>query len=92
MAVNAPWTSRAMELRRRMGIFLSGTESRRRRHGLEAREKLNLLSQLRANAAGAEAEGRPFGFSSAGIDEAVAHVRRGVQDGVGAETVFKGDF
>lgn len=57
-----------------------------------AREKLDLLHQLRADAAGAAAEGRAFGFPSGEIDEAIAHVHRGVQDGVGTETVFKGDY
>lgn len=59
---------------------------------LAAREKLDLLHQLKADAAGAEAEGREFGFTSAEIDEAIAYVHQGVQDGVGTETVLKGDF
>lgn len=57
-----------------------------------AREKLDLLNQLKADASGAAAEGREFGFTSGEIDEAIAHVHRGVQDGVGAETVLKGDY
>ena len=57
-----------------------------------AREKLDLLHQLRADAAGAEAEGHALGFASREIDEAIAHVHRGVQDGVGTETAFKGDY
>ncbi|MCR6637375.1 hypothetical protein [Devosia sp.] len=57
-----------------------------------AREKLDLLHQLRADASGAEAEGRGFGFTSGEIDEAIAHVHRGVQHGVGTQTVFKGDY
>lgn len=57
-----------------------------------AREKLDLLQQLRADAAGAAAEGREFGFTAGEIDEAIAHVHRGVQDGVGTETAFKGDY
>lgn len=57
-----------------------------------AREKLDLLNQLRADATGSEAEGRAFGFTSGEIEEAIAHVHRGVQDGVGTETVFKGDY
>lgn len=63
------------------------------RHSLfTAREKLDLLNRLKADASGAEAEGRAFGFASGEIDEAIAYVRQGVQDGVGAETVLKGDF
>ncbi|MBN9335012.1 hypothetical protein [Devosia sp.] len=55
-----------------------------------AREKLDLLGQMRADAAGAEAEGDAFGFSSAEIAAAIAHVRRGVEDGGRSKTVFKG--
>jgi hypothetical protein len=57
-----------------------------------AREKLDLLQQLKADAANADAEGPGFGFASGEIDEAIAHVHQGVQDGVGTETVLKGDF
>lgn len=57
-----------------------------------AREKLDLLQQLKADASGAAAEGREFGFTTGEIDEAIAHVRRGVQDGAGADTIFKGDY
>lgn len=57
-----------------------------------AREKLDLLQQLRADAAGAAAEGREFGFAAGEIDEAIAYVHQGVQDGVGTETAFKGDY
>lgn len=59
---------------------------------LTAREKLDLLNQLKADAAGAAAEGREFGFAAGEIDEAIAYVHQGVQDGVGTETVLKGDF
>jgi hypothetical protein len=55
-----------------------------------AREKLDLLGQMRADAAGAEAEGDAFGFSSAEIAAAIAHVRRGVEDGGHSKTAFKG--
>lgn len=57
-----------------------------------AREKLDLLNQLKAEATGAEVEGNPVAFEPAEIDEAIAHVREGVANGVGTETVFKGDF
>lgn len=57
-----------------------------------AREKLDLLNQLKADAVGAASEGREFGFTAEEIDEAMAHVHAGVQDGVGTETVLKGDY
>jgi hypothetical protein len=57
-----------------------------------AKEKLDLLQQLKANATGAQADGTDFGFTVGEIDEAIAHVRQGVQNGVGTDTVFKGDF
>jgi hypothetical protein len=57
-----------------------------------AREKLDLLNQLKADATGASLEGKEFGFEPEEIDEAIAEVHQGVQDGVGAETVLKGDF
>lgn len=57
-----------------------------------AREKLDLLTQLKADVAGAQAEGDDFGFTSGEIDEAIAHVRQGAQEGVGTQTVLKGDF
>ena len=57
-----------------------------------AKEKLELLHQLKSDASGANAEGDEFGFTPGEIDEAIAHVRQGVQDGVGASTVLKGDY
>lgn len=57
-----------------------------------AREKLDLLHQLKADASGAEAEGREFGFASGEIEEAIAHVHSDVQEGVGTTTTFKGDY
>jgi len=57
-----------------------------------AREKLDLLQQLKADAAGAQAEGDDLGFTAGEIDEAIAYVRKGVQEGVGTETVLKGDY
>ncbi|WIY53358.1 hypothetical protein O9Z70_02135 [Devosia sp. YIM 151766] len=63
------------------------------RHTLfTAREKLDLLQQLKAEATGAQIEGAAVAFEPAEIDAAIAHVREGVARGVGAETVFKGDF
>ncbi len=59
---------------------------------LTAREKLDLLNQLKADAAGAGSDGRSIGFEPEEIDEAIAHVREGVAEGVGTETVLKGDY
>ena len=56
-----------------------------------AREKLDLLKELKADATGAEAEGRAFGFTSGEIDDAIAHVHQDVQDGMGTKTGFKGE-
>jgi len=57
-----------------------------------AREKLDLLNQLKADATGAGQEGEDLGFGAEEIDQAIAEVREGVQNGVGADTVLKGDF
>ena len=40
----------------------------------------------------ADAEGEDLGVTAGEIDEAIAYVREGVQDGVGSQTVLKGDF
>jgi hypothetical protein len=57
-----------------------------------AREKIELLNRLKADATGAQAEGDPVAFELEEIDLAIAEVREGVQRGVGTETVLKGDF
>lgn len=57
-----------------------------------AREKIDLLNQLKAEVTGANAEGDDLGFSPEEIDAAIAHVREDVADGVGSQTMFKGDF
>jgi hypothetical protein len=57
-----------------------------------AREKLELLTELKAQSATAGDRGGDIGFSMDEIDEAIAEVRQGVQNGVGAQTVLKGDF
>jgi hypothetical protein len=57
-----------------------------------AKEKIELLNQLKADAAVAAQEGREIAVESDEIDAAIAEVRQGVQDGVGAETVLRGDF
>jgi len=55
-----------------------------------AKEKLDLLRQLKADAT--SQDHADLGFAPGEIDEAMAEVRRGVQSGVGSETVIKGDF
>jgi hypothetical protein len=57
-----------------------------------AKEKIELLQQLKAEVTGAHHEGDDMGFSAEEIDTAIAEVRQGVENGVGAETVLKGDF
>lgn len=57
-----------------------------------AKEKIELLNQLKADVTGASQEGKQIGFDPEEIDAAIAEVRQGVQDGVGAQTVLKGDF
>jgi hypothetical protein len=57
-----------------------------------AREKIDLLNQLKAEATGAQIEGDPVAFEPEEIDLAIAEVREGVQRAVGADTVLKGDF
>lgn len=57
-----------------------------------AKEKIELLNQLKADVTGASQEGTELGFEAEEIDAAIDEVRRGVQSGVGTETVLKGDF
>jgi len=57
-----------------------------------AKEKIALLHQLKADATGASQEGDELGFDAEEIDQAIAEVRLGVQNGVGTDTVIKGDF
>ena len=57
-----------------------------------AKEKIELLNQLKADATVAAQEGREIAVDADEIDSAIADVRQGVQDGVGADTVLKGDF
>lgn len=59
---------------------------------LTAREKIELLNRMKADATGALEEGRDLGYDPAEIDEAIEVVRQGVQEGVGTQTVLKGDF
>ena len=57
-----------------------------------AKEKLDMLNQLKADAAAAGEEGQQLGFTAEEIEQAIAEVHQGVQDGVGSQTVLKGDF
>ena len=57
-----------------------------------AKEKIELLNQLKTEVTGAQQEGDDIGFDAEEIDAAIAEVRQGVESGVGADTVLKGDF
>lgn len=57
-----------------------------------AREKIELLGQLKADAAQVQREGREPAVNAEEIDAAIAEVRQGVQAGNGADTVLQGDF
>lgn len=57
-----------------------------------AKEKIELLNQLKADVTGASQEGTELGLDADEIDQAIAEVRQGVQAGVGSDTIFKGDF
>ena len=59
---------------------------------LTAKDKIELLNQLKADVTGAHHEGKSMAVDADEIDAAIAEVRRGVQDGVGAHTVARGDF
>jgi hypothetical protein len=56
-----------------------------------AREKIDLLNTLKAEATGIALDEDELGFSPEDIDEAIEEVRIGVQNGQGAETVLRGD-
>jgi hypothetical protein len=80
-------------LRQRMGGQDNLSPGQIAHHTLfTAREKIELLNQLKAEAINAQAEGDPVVFEPAEIDQAIADVREGVERGVGSETVLKGDF
>ena len=55
-----------------------------------AREKIDLLNELKTEAGRSEGDSG-LGFSAEEIDRAIAEVRRKVQNGVGADTVLRGD-
>jgi hypothetical protein len=56
-----------------------------------AREKIELLSEIKAEVSGHAPNEDDLGFSAEEVDEAIAEVRRGVQNGIGADTVLGGD-
>lgn len=57
-----------------------------------AKEKIELLNQLKAEVTGVQQKGDELGFDAEEVDAAIAEVREGVENGVGAGTVLKGDF
>lgn len=59
---------------------------------LTAREKLDLLHQIKAEVSGEAVNRDELGFDPEEVDTAIAHVREGVQNGVGTQTVLKGDY
>ncbi len=61
---------------------------------LTAREKIDLLNQLKADVTGAQQEGgdTQVGFDATEIDAAIEEVRMGVQNGVNSDTVLRGDY
>lgn len=56
-----------------------------------AREKIDLLNKLKAEASGSTANEDGVGYSPEEIDEAIAEVRMGTQNGEPAATVLGGD-
>lgn len=59
---------------------------------LTAREKLDLLHRLKAEVSDAAASSTEIGFDPEEIDDALAELHRGAEDGVGSQTVWRGDF
>jgi len=57
-----------------------------------AREKIELLHQIKAEIGGEAANVDELGFTPEEVDAAIAHVRKGVEEGVGTQTVLKGDY
>lgn len=57
-----------------------------------AKEKIELLNQLKSDATAAGEDGKALGFDGNEIDQAIAAVRQGVQDGIGGDAVTKGDI
>lgn len=57
-----------------------------------AKEKIDLLHKLKAEVSSSNANGDDLGFTAEEVDAAIAEVRQGVENDVGASTVLKGDF
>jgi hypothetical protein len=56
---------------------------------LTAREKLELLSRLKAEVTGALENSEDLGLAPGEIDEAIQHVRFDVRNGIGEETILQ---
>lgn len=56
-----------------------------------AKEKIDLLSQMKADLSVAQQEGLEPAFALNAIDQAIAEVRQDVEDGHGTETLSRGD-
>lgn len=56
---------------------------------LTPREKLDLLTRLRAEVTGALENSEDLGLSPAEIDEAIGEVKLDVESGVGAEAILR---
>lgn len=58
---------------------------------LTAREKLDLLTRLRAEVMGALEDSRDLGVTPGEIDQAIDEVRLDVENGIGEETILRED-
>ena len=56
-----------------------------------AKEKIELLSQMKADLTVAQQEGLEPAFSLEEIDRAIAEVRQDIEEGHGTETLSRGD-
>ncbi|MCS6761398.1 MAG: hypothetical protein MO846_05005 [Candidatus Devosia symbiotica] len=57
-----------------------------------AKEKIELLHQLKAEVISTNADRGDVRFGADEINEAIAEVRTDIENDVGADTVLKGDF
>lgn len=55
-----------------------------------AKEKIELLTQLKYQVTAAHQDGDDVGFDASEVDAAIEDVRLGVEKGVGNESAFKG--
>ncbi|MBD8065660.1 hypothetical protein IC608_09250 [Devosia sp. PTR5] len=80
-------------LKQRMGGRDNLTPMQVAQHPLfTAREKIDLLHQIKAEVTGKDVNADDLGFEPEEVDNAIAYVREGVESGVGTETVLKGDY